>query len=52
MQLSDVLIHINEIPNEFEQDRLVNQFRNLDGVITPRFNTEKENVFKAQVVGK
>lgn len=43
MQLSDVLIHINEIPNESEQDKLVNQLRNLDGVIAPRFSTEKEH---------
>jgi hypothetical protein len=43
MQLSDVLIHINEIPNESEQDRLVEQLRSLKGVIAPRFSLEKDH---------
>lgn len=43
MQLSDVLIHINEMPNKSEQDKLVEQLRSLDGVIAPRFSTEKDH---------
>jgi len=44
MQLSDVLIHINETPNESEQNDLVEQLRDLEGVIAPRFSQEKENM--------
>ena len=43
MQLSDVLIHINEKPNESEQNDLVEQLRNLEGVIAPNFSLEKNN---------
>ncbi|MCW9046583.1 MAG: hypothetical protein OQK46_00780 [Gammaproteobacteria bacterium] len=43
MQLSDVLIHIDEMPDESEQDRLVEQLRGLDGVIAPRFSPEKDH---------
>jgi hypothetical protein len=41
MQLSDVLIHIDEMPDESEQDKLVEQPRSLEGVIAPRFSLEK-----------
>ncbi len=44
MQLSDVLIHVNEKTNESEKDELIKQLRNLDGVIAPRFNEEKEHL--------
>ena len=43
MQLSDVLIHINEMPNEADKEKLEEQLRSLDGVITPRFSTEKDH---------
>ena len=43
MQLSDVHIHIHEMPNESEQDKLVVQLRSLEGVIAPRFSLEKEH---------
>jgi hypothetical protein len=43
MQLSDVLIHIDEIPKESEQDVLVEQLRNLEGVIAPGFSQEKDH---------
>ena len=43
MQLSDVLIHIDGIPKKSEQDELVEQLRNLAGVIAPRFSLEKDN---------
>lgn len=44
MQLSDVLIHINETPNESEQSDLVEQLRDLEGVIAPRFSLEKDHM--------
>ena len=44
MQLSDVLIHINEMPNESEQNDLVEQLRNLEGVIAPGFSQEKDHM--------
>jgi hypothetical protein len=44
MQLSDVLIHINETPNESEQSDLVEQLRDLEGVIAPRFSQEKDHM--------
>ena len=43
MQLSDVLIHIDEKPNESEQKDLVGQLRNLEGVIAPSFSLKKNN---------
>ena len=43
MQLSDVLIHIDETPDESGQDGLVASLRNLEGVIAPRFSQEKEH---------
>ena len=43
MQLSDVLIHIDETPNESEQNKLVEQLRSLEGVIAPRFSLEKDH---------
>ena len=43
MQLSDVLIHIDKMPNESEQDKLVEQLRGLEGVIAPRFSLEKDH---------
>lgn len=43
MQLSDVLIHIDEMPDESEQDRLVEQLRSLEGVIAPGFSLEKDH---------
>ena len=43
MQLANVLIHINEIPNEPEKDRLMEQLRSLRGVIALRFSLEKDH---------
>ncbi len=44
MQLSDVLIHINEMPNESAKNDLVEELRKLEGVIAPRFSQEKEHM--------
>ena len=43
MQLSDVLIRIDEMPDESEQDQLVEQLRSLEGVIGSRFSLEKDH---------
>jgi hypothetical protein len=43
MQLSDVLIHIDEIPKESEQHELVEALRNIEGVIAPGFSLEKDH---------
>jgi hypothetical protein len=43
MQLSDVLIHVYEKPDEAAQNKLEEQLRNLEGVIAPRFSLEKHN---------
>ena len=44
MNLPEVLIHINDKPNESEKNKLVEQLRILDGVIAPRFSEEKEHL--------
>jgi len=44
MQLADVLIHVNDNINEGEKDNLVEQLRDLDGVIAPRFNKDKKHL--------
>jgi len=44
MQLSDVLIHLEENINETEKDYIIEQLRNIDGVIAPRFNKEREHL--------
>jgi hypothetical protein len=38
MNLSDVLIHVNESLNEPQQTALEDALRHIDGVIAPRFN--------------
>lgn len=44
MNLPEVLIHINDKPNESEKNKLVEQLRSMDGVIAPRFSEEKEHL--------
>ena len=44
MNLPEVLIHVSEKPNESEKNELVEQLRNLDGVIDPRFSEEKKHL--------
>lgn len=43
MQLADVLIHINDNINVAEEE-LVEKLRDLEGIIAPRFNKEKEHL--------
>jgi len=40
MQLTDILIHVNETTNGNEKDDLVSSLRKLDGIIAPRFSKE------------
>lgn len=44
MNLPEVLIHVSEKPNESEKNGLVEQLRNMVGVIAPRFSQEKDHL--------
>jgi len=44
MQLSDVLIHINDDIDESRKEYLVNNLRDIEGVIAPRFNDDKKHL--------
>jgi len=44
MQLTDVLIHLDQNINESEKDNMIEQLRVIEGVIAPRFNKEKEHL--------
>ena len=43
MNLSDVLIHVNEKLDDYAKNELELQLRNIEGVIAPRFSMEKDN---------
>ncbi len=44
MQLTDVLIHLDQKIDEIEKENLVEQLRNVDGVIAPRFTNAKAHL--------
>jgi len=44
MQLTDVLVHVEENINETEKEHIIEQLRAIDGVIAPRFNKEREHL--------
>ncbi len=44
MNISDVMIHINESLNEDARTTLENSLRKIDGVVSPRFNAGKEHL--------
>lgn len=44
MNISDVMIHINEPMNDEARSSLENTLRKVDGVVTPRFNAGKEHL--------
>lgn len=44
MQISDVLIHINNNINKTERLKLVEKLRGLNGVIAPRFNEPQQHL--------
>ena len=44
MNISDVLIHVNESLNEQQRSALEEAVRGIDGVIAPGFNPGKEHL--------
>jgi len=44
MNISDVMIHINETLSKEELTALENAMRQVDGVVSPRFNPGKEHL--------
>lgn len=44
MNISDVMIHINESLNEEARAALENAMQKVEGVVSPRFNTGKEHL--------
>jgi len=44
MNISDVMIHINESLSEEARSSLENTLRKVEGVVTPRFNPGKEHL--------
>lgn len=44
MQLSDVLIHLDQNLNESEKENIIEQLRTVEGVIAPRFNNKREHL--------
>lgn len=44
MNISDVMIHINESLSKDELSALENAMRKIDGVVSPRFNPGKEHL--------
>jgi hypothetical protein len=44
MNISDVMIHINETLNEEARTSLQNSMQKVDGVVSPRFNPGKEHL--------
>jgi len=44
MNISDVMIHINETLSKEELTALENSMRQIDGVVSPRFNPGKEHL--------
>ena len=45
MNISDAMIHINESLNADARSSLENALRNVEGVVSPRFNAGKEHLF-------
>ena len=44
MELSDVLIHLDQNINDTEKENIIERLRAVDGVIAPRFNKEREHL--------
>lgn len=44
MNISDVMIHINESLDEEARTSLENTLRKIEGVVSPRFNAGKEHL--------
>ena len=41
MQLTDILIHLDQNINESGKENIIEQLRAVEGVIAPRFNKER-----------
>lgn len=44
MNISDIMIHINESLDQGARTSLENSMRDIEGVISPRFNAGKEHL--------
>lgn len=44
MDVSDILIHVNESLNEQQRSALEEAVRQIEGVVAPRFNPGKEHL--------
>ncbi len=44
MQLTDILIHLDQKIDDTEKQNLVEQLRDLDGVVAPRFTKAKAHL--------
>ena len=44
MNISDVMIHINESLGEAERSTLEDAMRKIDGVVSPKFNAGKQHL--------
>jgi hypothetical protein len=44
MNISDILIHVNESLDEQQRSTLEEAVRQIDGVVAPRFNPGKEHL--------
>ncbi|KOR29875.1 hypothetical protein TI05_14640 [Achromatium sp. WMS3] len=44
MNVSDILIHINNTLNAEQREELQESMRNIDGVIAPRFTANKDHL--------
>lgn len=44
MSISDTLIHINQCLNENQRKSLEESMRQINGVVAPRFNPEKDHL--------
>lgn len=44
MNISDVMIHINESLNNEQRSSLEQQMREIDGVVSPRFSPNKSHL--------
>ena len=55
MQLTDVLIHLDQNINETEKENIIEHFRNVEGVIAPRFNKQRGHLlvvsYNSEVIG-
>lgn len=44
MNVSDILIHINDTLSDLQRENLEDAMRQIDGVVAPRFNPGKDHL--------